>query len=196
MSDDEVTELELLDPDATIRNQVWELKAKGYTKSRIAQMLNIHRHTVSKHMKDAAKEVLEEHMGTSAIEILTEELAKLADLESEISRDLAMIQRTKGMMYFQNADGEYEEVPAAVIDAQKARLFKQKADIIAQRLKMLQDCGAMPKTPEAMKKALKDYQVGSEGDEINLENINRSDDEIETNIMQLLKHGIRMTDDL
>lgn len=190
---DVVSEAELADPQAHMRNQVWELKAKGYTRTRIAQVLKIHRHTVSKYLKEAAQEILQEHMGTTAIEILTEELAKLAENESEISRDLALITRTKGKLYFINKDEEYEEFPAALVDAQKSKLYKLKNEIINQRMKMLQDVGAMPRTPEAMKKALDDYQV-NENDVIDVEGVSRSDEEVEHSIHELLRHGLRMQD--
>lgn len=176
-----------------VEERVWDLYTKGYTKTRIASIVGINRNTVAEHIKRASSRVLEEHMGTSAIEILTEELAKLAETESEISRDLSVMQATRGKVYFRNKDGELEELPAAIFDAQKSKLFKMKTDIIQQRIKMLQDCGAMPKSPEGMRKALKDYQIDEEGTLIP-EDTERSDMEIEESISNLIKHGLRLTD--
>ena len=166
--------------------QIWDLYTKGYSKTKIATSLQVHRNTVAAHIKKAAQEFLKDNMGSSGIEILTEELAKLSDTESEISRDLMLITQTKGVLFFRNTKGDFEEIPAAVVDAQKTRLYKLKVDIINQRLKILQDCGAMPRTPEAMKKALNDYQA-DEGAVV-LDDMDRSSDQIEADILKLLKN--------
>ena len=183
-------ELDIRD-EASTRVQVWDLFTKGYSKAKIARILKISRQYAGRLVKEATKEILNDTMGTTAIEILTEELAKLAETESQISRDLALIDASKGELHFYNKEGELESIPASAIDAQKARLYKLKNEIIQHRLKILQDCGAMPKNPESMKKALDDYQV-NEDEQAITEDAARTEEELDTDLETLLKHGLRM----
>lgn len=196
MSDDPMKlEMELVDesPNNDIRFKVWDLFAKGVAKTHIAHAMNLSRPTVQKYIREASQEVLKDHMSSTAIEMLTEELAKLSEVESTIAKDLASLNKVKGQLFYREGE-ELKPFPASIVDAQKARLYKLKTDIIQQRIKMLQDCGAMPKTPEAMQKAMSDYQVSLEEDK-HIEDVTRSNEEIQQSIESLIKHGIRMKDE-
>lgn len=165
------------------RGKVWDLHIRGASKSAIAKAMNVSIGTVYADLEAIGKNYKDQILKTDPIRLVSDSIHWLDEMERVALHEISTASRKVQKVRDPNT-GEMVEVEVA--DPNKSKFYSAALQARKLKLNLFLDTGIIPKdSPEKLFQGLENYQKHEE----DLEQRERSPEEIQQSIYQLLKSG-------